>query len=159
MRIPGEFLTPTNPIEPAHIITQLLHHMARLLPDPATRHARPGTFIHKDLHTCTYIFLRQDANRSALEPPYSGPYRVISRREKTLRLLVRGNTITVSTDRVTPAYIFNEVDSIPSDSNPAVTPTPPIAPPATPSATSPPHPPPCTTRSGRHVHFPARFNH
>jgi cleavage and polyadenylation specificity factor subunit 1 len=159
LRIPGEFLTPTtHPIEPAHIITQLRQHMARLRPVPATRHARPGTFVHKELHTCTHVFLRQDANRLALEPPYSGLYRVISRREKTLRLLVGGNTITVSTDRVKAAYIFNEADSTRSDSNPAVTPPPPIAPPATPPTTSPPHPLPRTTLSGRHVHFLARFN-
>jgi hypothetical protein len=159
LRIPGKFLTPTtHPIEPAHIITQLNQHMARLRPVPATRHARPRTFVHKDLHSCTHVFLRQDGNRLALEPSYSGPYQVISRRAKTLRLLVRGNTITVSTDRVKPAYMLNEADSTPSDSNPETTPTPPIAPPPTPPATSPPHQLPRTTRSGRHVHFPARFN-
>jgi hypothetical protein len=69
--------------------------MTRLKPVPATRHANPGTFVHKDLHTCTHVFLRQDAHRLALEPPYSGPYRVLSRREKTLRLLERGKTVSV----------------------------------------------------------------
>jgi cleavage and polyadenylation specificity factor subunit 1 len=157
LRIPGEFLTPTTPpTEPAHILTQLHQHMARLRPVPAARHARPGTFVHKDLLIYTHVFLRQDANRSALEPPYSGPYSVVSRREKTLRLLVRGNTITLSADRVKPAYIFNESDPTP-DSYPTATTTPPTAPPATPPVTTPPNRLPRTTRSGRHVHFPARF--
>jgi hypothetical protein len=66
-------------------------------------------------------------------------------------------TLSVSTDRVKPAYILNEADSTPSDSNPAATP-PPIALPATPPTTSPPYPLPRTTRCDRHVHFPARFN-
>jgi hypothetical protein len=53
-----------------------------------------------------HVFLRQDATRRALEPPYSGPYQVLSRREKTLQLLVRGKPVTVSADRVKPAYVF-----------------------------------------------------
>jgi hypothetical protein len=90
LRIPGEFLTQTtHPIEPAHLITQLRQNMTRLRPVPATRRARPGTFVHKDLRTCTNVFLRQDSTRFALEPPYSGPYRVISRTEKTFRLYSR----------------------------------------------------------------------
>jgi hypothetical protein len=83
LRIPGELLTPTaDPVEPAHLITQLRQHMARLRPVPAARHASPATFVHKDLRNCTRL-LRQDATRRALEPPYSGPYQVLSRREKT----------------------------------------------------------------------------
>jgi cleavage and polyadenylation specificity factor subunit 1 len=136
LRIPGEFLTQTaHPIEPAHLITQLRQHMARLRPVSATSHARPGTFVHKDLHTCTHVFFRQDATRLALEPPYSGPYQVISRKEKTLRLLVRGKPITVSTDRVKPAYVFNEADFTHNTSNSAVKTTPTIAPPTTSPAT------------------------
>jgi hypothetical protein len=69
--------------------------MARIRPVPATSLARPGPFVHKDLLTCTHVFLQQDANRSALEPPYSCLYCVVSRREKTLRMLGRGNTISV----------------------------------------------------------------
>jgi hypothetical protein len=89
LRTPGELLTTTtDPVEPAHHITQLRQHMARLRPVPAARHSCPATFVHKDLHSCTHIFLRQDALHRALEPPYSGPYRVLSRREKTMKLLV-----------------------------------------------------------------------
>jgi hypothetical protein len=111
LRIPGEFLSQTaHPIEPAHLMTQLRQHMARLRPVPPTSHARPATFVHKDLRTCTHVFLRQGATRLALEPPFRGPYQVISRKEKTLQLLFRRKSITVSTDRVKPAYIFNEAD-------------------------------------------------
>jgi hypothetical protein len=159
LRIPGEFLTPTtDPVEPTHIITQLRRHMARLRPVPATRHSSPSTFVHKDLCNCTHVFLRQDAMHKALEPPYSGPYQVLSRQEKSLNLLVRSKPITVSADRVKPAYIFNEVDFKNTDCNPAVKPKPPIPPPATPPATSSPPSATRTTHSGRHVHFPARFS-
>jgi cleavage and polyadenylation specificity factor subunit 1 len=90
-RIPGELLTPTaEPVDPAHLITELRQHMARLRPIPAARHTSPSTFVHSDLERCTHVFLRQDTTRRVLEPPYSGPYRMLSRRVKTLQLLVRG---------------------------------------------------------------------
>jgi hypothetical protein len=107
LRIPGELLTPTaNPVDPARLITELRQHMTRLRPTPAARHASPATFVHSDLEKCTHLLLRQDATRRALEPPYSGPYQVLSRRKKTMQLLVRGRPVTVSTDRVKPAYML-----------------------------------------------------
>jgi hypothetical protein len=100
VRIPGELLTPTaDPVDPAQLITEPRQHMARLRPVPATRHASPATFVHSDLEKCTHIFLRQVTTRLALEPLYSGPDQVLSRREKTLRLLMRGRPVTESTDR------------------------------------------------------------
>jgi cleavage and polyadenylation specificity factor subunit 1 len=74
VRIPGELLTPTaDPVEPAHLIIQLHCHVARLRPVPAAHHASSATFVHKDLHNCRRVFLRQDATRQALGSPYSGP--------------------------------------------------------------------------------------
>jgi hypothetical protein len=64
--------------------------------------------MYSNLEKCTHVFLHQDATRRALEPPYSGPYQVLLRREKTLQILVRGTPVTVSTDRVKPAYMLNE---------------------------------------------------
>jgi cleavage and polyadenylation specificity factor subunit 1 len=69
LRISGELLTPTtDQMEPAHLITQLRQHMARLRPVPAARHASLATFVHKDLQNCMHVFLRQDTIRRALEP-------------------------------------------------------------------------------------------
>jgi hypothetical protein len=84
LRIPGELLTSTaDPVDPAHHITELRQHMARLRPIPATRHASPATFVHSDLEKCPHIFLRQDATLRALEPLYSDAYQVLSPRENT----------------------------------------------------------------------------
>jgi hypothetical protein len=52
----------------------------------------------------------------------------MSRKDKTLKLLVRGKPITVSADRVKPAYILNENDSghtipKPTDTTPTKAPT------------------------------------
>jgi hypothetical protein len=81
------------------------------------------------------------------------PYQVLSWKDKTLKLRVRGKPITVSADRVKPAYIFNEDDSGHTTSKPAASATPTTTPSdiPTPLTTT------KTTRSGRHVHFPVRF--
>jgi hypothetical protein len=153
LRIPGELLTPTaEPVDPAQLTTELRQHMDGLRPVPATRHTYLSTFVHSALERCTHVFLRQDTTRRALEPPYIGPYRVLSRRAKTLKLLVRGRPVAVSTDRVKPAYTLNGTDHGSNLNPPASTP-----PAAAPSAT-PPQPFAKTTRSGRRIQFPARFN-
>jgi cleavage and polyadenylation specificity factor subunit 1 len=103
-RIPGEPLNATaHPVEP-HSCSS-----TSLASDQSRQHATPVQ-VHLCTRTCTGVFLHQDATRRALETPYTGPYKVLSRREKTLQLIVRGKPVTVSTDRVNPAYIFNEVD-------------------------------------------------
>jgi hypothetical protein len=122
--------------------------MGRLRPVLASHNASSAIFVHKDLHNCKRVFLRQDATRRALEPPYSGPYQVLSRREKTLQLLVRGKPVSVSAERVKPAYVFNEADCGRPIFNPLASATPDIEP--TPSIQ--------TTRCGRRVRFPERFN-
>jgi hypothetical protein len=118
LRMPGEVLvlTPTaKPVDPAHLISELRQHTARLRPVPAARHVSPSTFVHSYLERCTHVFLRQDTTRrTTLEPPYSGPYQVLSRREKTLR----GRPVIVSTDRVKPAYILNGTIGVTSTRQP-----------------------------------------
>jgi hypothetical protein len=144
LRVPGEFLTAsTTTVEHEHLIRQLRRCMEQLRPVPATHHASTTTFVHADLSTCTHVFLRQDASRGTLEPPYSGPYSVQSRNAKNFRLLVRGKTVNVSTERVKPAYVLNEsyhdnTTLYPSTSNPSIlSPTPSLRP----------------IRSCRHVRF------
>jgi hypothetical protein len=122
--------------------------MAHLRPVSALHQASSTTFVHKDLNNFTHVFLRQDAKRRAPDPPYNGPYQVLSRREKTLQLLVRFKAVTVSTDRVKSAYMLNEADYGSTIFNPLASETPDIAP--SPAAQ--------TKRSGPRVRFPTRFN-
>jgi hypothetical protein len=98
--------------------------MTRLILVLATRNANPGTFIHKDLTYCTHVLVWQDSIRRALEPPYSGPYQVLSWKDKTLKLLVGGKPIILSVVRVSLAYIFNEDDCGTTTFKPATTGTP-----------------------------------
>jgi hypothetical protein len=49
LRIPSELLTPTaDPVDPAHLITELRQNIARLRPVPAARHAqRPREMLSR----------------------------------------------------------------------------------------------------------------
>jgi hypothetical protein len=111
LRIPGELLTLTEePVDPAYLIIELRQHMARLRPVPVARHASTSTFMQSDIGKCSHVFLSQDTTRWALQSPYSGPYQVLSRREKALQLLMRWRPVTVSGERVKQAYNLNGTD-------------------------------------------------
>jgi hypothetical protein len=155
LRIPGEFPAASLTIRDlSKLITQLRRHSEQLRPVPAARHASPAVFVHKDLADSTHIFLRQDAVRRPLHPPYSGPDRFLARTTKTLRIAINDQPVTVSTNRIKPAYTM-------ADSNgrtvTALSPLEEISQPA-PQASAPSPPTTQTTVSDLHVRFPARFN-
>jgi cleavage and polyadenylation specificity factor subunit 1 len=111
IRIPGEFLlAPTTPFDSADTIGQLRQKLRDIRPTPASRHASPAVFIHKDLADSSHVFLRIDAVRRPLDPPYSGPYLVLNRSEKTLTISINGRPTIVSIDRVKPAYLSVDSD-------------------------------------------------
>ncbi|BHF78214.1 hypothetical protein SprV_0602132600 [Sparganum proliferum] len=54
-------------------------------------HSHPGTsvsesYLDNGLATCSHVYLRCDRVRRPLEPPYDGPFRVISRGMKNFRI-------------------------------------------------------------------------
>ncbi|GBN77053.1 Retrovirus-related Pol polyprotein from transposon 412 [Araneus ventricosus] len=73
----------------------------------------PGEFFEKpkDLHTCTHVFIRIDRVRKSLEPPYDGPFPVVKRHDKYFTVTIKGKDITISIDRLKPAYLLlTEID-------------------------------------------------
>lgn len=46
----------------------------------------------------------------SLKPTYNGPYRVIHRSDKTFVVNIKDKNVTVSIDRLKPAYIIPEED-------------------------------------------------
>ena len=118
-------LTPsTGKIEPSELIQQFLRHMDELRSVPAAQYASPSTFVHNDLKDTTHAFLKQDALRRALDPPYNGQYKVLGRTEKNFKKLMLGWSINVSADRVNPTYMLVETNYEPiSASNPSASST------------------------------------
>jgi hypothetical protein len=72
--------------------------MDQLRPTLAARHSSPTTFIHKNTWDSTHVLLQQDAIRRTWEPPYSGPHKVIACTDKTFKIVVCSQQVTVSAD-------------------------------------------------------------
>ncbi|GBM19698.1 hypothetical protein AVEN_79777-1 [Araneus ventricosus] len=87
--------------------------MELLKPLATRRHPSQKIFVHKDLHTCTHVFIRIriDRVRKSLEPPYDGPFTVVERHDKYFAVTIKGKYINISIDRLKPAYLLlSEVD-------------------------------------------------
>ncbi|CAH8652088.1 unnamed protein product [Heterobilharzia americana] len=96
----------------ASYVTTLTNAMRSVRPSPV----RPQTtdvFVHPSLQKTSQVFVRHDAVRRPLEPPYDGPFKVIKRKEKFYIIERDGREDTVSIDRLKPAYF--EGNSIISD--------------------------------------------
>ncbi|GBO28086.1 hypothetical protein AVEN_171906-1 [Araneus ventricosus] len=110
-----------------------------------------------DLSVCSHVFLRVDA----VQPSLSQPYKVLSRTNKNFIILKDNKKVTVTIDRLKPDHLLlDNVNSSESnlDSPGVDTPSP------TPSAKEPeksamplPEKSPILTRTGRRVHFPAKY--
>ncbi|RWS00642.1 uncharacterized protein B4U80_01637 [Leptotrombidium deliense] len=110
--------------------------MSLLKPTSSRERNQNKIFVHPHLSKCTHIFLRVDTLISSLEKPYTGPHKVISRTDKTFTIIKHGKSMTVSIDRVKPAFILDDVDC------------------TLPAFSRTPH---SITRSGRRVHFPDKY--
>lgn len=148
LRLPAEFFNKITDesSEPTELIRELKKHFENLQPTTGSRHGNRKIFVYKDLKTTSHVFLRTDATKKALQNPYEGPFSVISRNDKTFTINVRGKQMTVSIDRLKPAYILNNEiknhsqESVPLKSEITVEPEPERL--------------PVRTRSGRRVRFP-----
>ena len=67
-------------------------------------------FQYKGIDTCSHVFLRRIAIAPPLTAPYDGPYKVIVRSGRVMKIQIKGKVETVSLDRVKPAHLDNEPD-------------------------------------------------
>ncbi|XP_037514909.1 uncharacterized protein LOC119388167 [Rhipicephalus sanguineus] len=147
LRLPGEFLPArTSDItssDPTDFVARLRRTMASLRPSPAARHTKPTPFVFNDLATCSHAFHRDDTVGAPFQPPYSGPYKVTRRDDKTFTLQISGRDVRVSIERLKPSYILSGETT---NSRP-----PPLNHPQQPPT---PRPVPYITRFGRQVRVP-----
>jgi len=125
LRLPGEFLVPSDAapavLEPSEFVAQLRLTMANLRPTPASHHGRRSTFIFKDLASCSHVWVRDDTVRPPFQPSYSGPFAVTARDDRTFTLLIKGQAVKVTLDRLKPAYILDDATPTPSVAVPTPT--------------------------------------
>ena len=160
LRLPGEFfLSGTSSVPTSDFVAQLQRSLREMSPFPAEFHSKLGhspAAIPAALGTCPAVFVRVDAVKRPLTQPYSGPYSVLERTEKTFTLLRAGKPWTVSVDRLKPYFLpimsapSSTLSSSPSTPSPA-TPSAGQSPPAAAPASS------LVTRYGRTVRPPHRL--
>uniref|UniRef100_A0A2H1X147 SFRICE_030921 n=1 Tax=Spodoptera frugiperda TaxID=7108 RepID=A0A2H1X147_SPOFR len=113
LRLPGEFFDPQadETIDTTDYLSRLRSLVRQLRPSPAARHNKYNKFfIFKDLPTSSHVFLR-DCTAGGFKPAYSGPHKVIERGDKVYKIVVNGKQVTVSIDRIKPAFILRDPDT------------------------------------------------
>jgi len=153
LQLPGDMLHPTSrlPCDAASFLQDLRATMSDLSPKPTSSHARPKFFVHPAIENCSHVFLRVDAVKPPLVPPYEGPYRVLERGKKTFKIEKNNRELVVSVDRLKPAFLLaDETTTTAATSTASALPT-------TASTTPPESPRSTTTRSGRKIRPPVRF--
>ncbi|XP_035220124.1 uncharacterized protein LOC118193184 [Stegodyphus dumicola] len=156
IKLPGEFFEESNmPISNDNFVSNLRNQMALLKPYQSKSKCKQKIFIPKDLYTCSHVFLRVDRVKKPLEPPYEGPFLVLQRTPKYFLLSIKNKQVSISVDRLKPAYVLqpNELLSPTSKSDHTSVPS---------KQTSVPsqqlEQPKKLTRCGRQVKLPVRFN-
>ena len=120
LRLPGDLLPPASssdllppasssdaqPSAVSDFVSLLRTAMRGLSPLPVVRRsALPSLCIPGLLADCSHVFLRIDDVRRPLSPPYEGPFEVVSRSAKFFVIRRAGREVSVSMDRLKPAYM------------------------------------------------------
>ena len=85
--------------------------MSRLRLCPPRDSTQNNIFQYKGIDTYSHVFLRRIAIALPLTAPYDGPYKVIVRSRRVMKILIKAKVETVSLDRVKPAHLDNEPDT------------------------------------------------
>ncbi|GBN20756.1 hypothetical protein AVEN_104148-1 [Araneus ventricosus] len=75
-------------------------------PVPTSHHCSALAFVSGDLLNASHEFLKIDQIRKSLEPPYAGPYKVLSRTSKVFTVGVDSRPVKVSIDELKAADVF-----------------------------------------------------
>lgn len=154
LRLPGEFFDKTSPgTSENEFHLRLRSTIQSLQPVPASHHIKERSFVHKDLQSCTHVFVRNDMVRKPLQPPFEGPYKVLKRHNKHFTVQLPRREAVISIDRLKPAFLCNEEKEVTSNTSTRS----PSAKPVEKRPGSQLDEVSVTTRSGRRVVFPKRY--
>ena len=91
LRLPGDMLEPSEPVPLASDFSVRLRAvMNSSSPMPVLHHGSHVARVDPRLAAASHVFLRVDAVRRPLVPPYIGPFRVLERGDKTFTILQHG---------------------------------------------------------------------
>ena len=67
--------------------------------------------FRQELNTCSHVFLRCIAIAPPLTASYDGPYKVVARSGRVLKVMIKGKVETVTADHVKPAHIKHKPEN------------------------------------------------
>ena len=150
LRLPDDFLSAPTPMDPSSFVSKLRHTMQSQQFIPTGSHGSPKSYVPRDLHQASHVYVRRDGYRRPLTRPYTGPFQVLSRTNKHFTMVIDGQSKEISVDHLKPARLdiasyqettqHNQLPQLPAAN------TTPLLPQQ-----------PTTTNSGRVICQPARF--
>ena len=127
LRLPGDMFSPSEPPPmPSDFARRLRVVLGSAVPMPVIHHGTPVSRVDPALRSASHVFLRVDAVRKPLVPPYLGPFRVLGHSDsfKTFDILQNEKTVTVTIDRLKPAHLLPVVAAPPTPPTPVPVPGP-----------------------------------
>ncbi|GFU09747.1 retrovirus-related Pol polyprotein from transposon opus [Nephila pilipes] len=107
IKLPGEFFDqPTINKDPQNFVTKLQQHMEDIKPLKLSSTRKQKIFVHKELKSCSHVFVRIDRVKNTLEPPYEGPFVVVRKLHKYFTIVIKGKQVNISVDRLKPSYLL-----------------------------------------------------
>ena len=106
--LPADLLVPSSSprISPSEFVDDLRDIMSRSSPMPFEYHGNVSSCVPDSLASCSHVFVRVDAVRRPLNPPYEGPFPVLRRELKSFVLNRNNKDFVVSVDHLKPAAIM-----------------------------------------------------
>jgi hypothetical protein len=157
LTVPGEFVGHGQGEPVPALLERLRQHVGDLRPIPPSRHGSAPVAVPTSLTAADYVFIRRGGHKNPLQPPYDGPFKVLSKSDKFFVVRVGLKDESVSVDRLKVAYLDRSEEVIvaqpPRRGRPRLQPSAP--PPAVPVPRQ--ALPTTTTRIGRKVQLPVRF--
>ncbi|UYV82290.1 hypothetical protein LAZ67_21001622 [Cordylochernes scorpioides] len=123
IRQPGGFFDDSkHHLDAEEFVQQLQKQMELPKPLNEKHHSKTKVFVHKDLKTCSHVFIRKNQANKPLESPYEGPFPVLARTGKYFRLKVKGRNVTISINRLRTVHLLTDSDNLTSEHPPAARP-------------------------------------
>ncbi|VDP94754.1 unnamed protein product [Echinostoma caproni] len=113
LRLTGAFDSPKpqRSFNYSDFAQRLAHHM-REGHAATTRQQTVPVYVPKDLTRCTHVFLRVDSINTPLQALYTGPHKIIMRKDKYAIIEVNGRKKSASLGRLKPAFLETDTTSI-----------------------------------------------
>ena len=109
IRIPGEFFNKQSiDITENEFLKELRRAIIAMKPAPIQHKDKTSIFVHPDLQSTKYCFVRCDKVKTPLQSPYDGPYEVLERQPKFFKLMINNSTKNIFIDRLKPDYVLDK---------------------------------------------------